>query len=45
MPGFITINIGEPINNKEYGQLGIDGLLNLVESKLKSLSGEIYEDR
>ena len=44
-PGAITINIGEPINHEEYENLGIDGLLNRVESKLKILSGENYEDR
>ena len=44
-PGFITINIGEPINHEEYKALGIDGLLKRVESKLKFLSGENHEDR
>ena len=44
-PGPITINIGEPIHHGEYVGLGIDGLLNRVESKLKELSGENHEDR
>ena len=44
-PGFITINIGELINYEEFDNLGIDGLLRRVESKLKYLSGENYEDR
>ena len=44
-PGPITINIGEPIHQEEYVDLGIDGLLNRVESKLKELSGENHEDR
>ena len=44
-PGVITINIGEPINHREYEDLGIDGLLNRVDSKLKYLSGENNEDR
>ena len=44
-PGAITINIGEPINHEEYENLGINGLLKRVESKLKKLSGENYEDR
>ena len=44
-PGSITINIGEPIHYEEYGDLGVDGLLKRVETKLKYLSGEAYEDR
>ena len=44
-PGAITINIGDPINHKEYENLGIDGLLKRVESKLKILSGENHEIR
>ena len=44
-PGTITINIGEPVNHVEYENLGIDGLLKRVESNLKKLSGENYEDR
>ena len=44
-PGPITINIGEPIHHREYMGLGVDGLLNRVESKLKKLSGENHEDR
>ena len=44
-PGAITINIGEPVNYKEYENLGIDGLLKRVESKLKFLSGENHEDK
>jgi len=44
-PGPITINIGEPIHHGEYVDLGVDGLLNRVESKLKELSGENHEDR
>jgi len=45
MPGSITINIGEPINYNDYDRLGIDGLLCLVESKIKYLSGENNEDK
>ena len=44
-PGPITINIGEPIHYKEYGDLGVDGLLGRVENKLKYLSGENYGDK
>jgi len=44
-PGVITINIGEPVNHKEYENLGIDGLLKRVELQLKILSGENHEDR
>ena len=44
-PGPITINIGEPIHHGEYVGLGVDELLNRVESKLKKLSGENHEDR
>ena len=40
MPTKITINIGEKINTKIYSEIGIKGLKNLVESKLKALSGE-----
>jgi 1-acyl-sn-glycerol-3-phosphate acyltransferase len=39
-PGIITINIGGPIDHGQYGVLGIDGLINLVESEIKYLSGE-----
>ncbi len=45
MPGSITINIGKPVNHIDYEGLGVNGLLSLVESKLKYLSGEIYEDK
>ncbi len=44
-PGLITINIGDPINNQKYETLGVDGLLNMVESKIKYLSGENNEDK
>ena len=44
-PGAITINIGEPVNHEEYGELGIEGLLNIVDLKLKYLSGENHENR
>jgi len=44
-PGTITINIGKPVNYEEYENLSFDGLLKRVESKLKKLSGENYEDR
>ena len=44
-PGPITINIGEPVHYEEYLNLGVDGLLNRVESILKKLSGENHEDR
>ena len=43
--GPITINIGEPVNNEEYENLGIDGLLNVVHTNLKKLSGENHENR
>ena len=43
-PGPITINIGQPIHHKEYENLGVNGLLSMVESKLKFLSGENHED-
>ena len=43
-PGPITINIGQPIYCKEYEKLGVNGLLSMVESKLKFLSGENHED-
>jgi len=45
MPGPITINIGDPIHYKEYSSLGIDGLLDLVDTKLKILSGEYNENK
>ena len=45
MPGTITINIGEPVNHDDYEGLGLDGLLSLVESKIKYLSGENNEDK
>ena len=44
-PGSITINIGDQIHYKEYDHLGVDGLLERVESKLKYLSGEHHEDK
>ena len=44
-PGFIKINIGDPVNHEEYGILGVDGLLGTVESKIKYLSGENYENK
>ena len=44
-PGLITINIGDPINNQKYETLGVDGLLNMVESKIKYLSRENHENK
>jgi len=44
-PGAVTINIGRPIHHKNYNKLGIDGLLGLVEKRLKLLSGENYENK
>jgi len=40
-PGLINISIGEPISAEEYPELGVYGLLEKVEKKLKELSGEI----
>ena len=45
MPGSITIKIGEPVNHDDYEDLGLDGLLSRVESKIKYLSGENNEDK
>jgi 1-acyl-sn-glycerol-3-phosphate acyltransferase len=39
-PTTITVKIGEIINIDKYENLGLDGLKNLVEVKLKYLSGE-----
>ena len=44
-PGTITINIGDPVTHEEYENLGIDGLLKRVETKIKILSGEKHENR
>ena len=44
-PNKITLNIGEPINNALYSDLGIEGLQALIESKLKQLSGELHENK
>ena len=40
MPGVISLNIGDPIQYTEYKKIGINGLLDLVDKKLKYLSGE-----
>ena len=45
IPGPITINIGEPINQEKYKTLGVDGLLDMVELKIKYLSGEHPENK
>ena len=44
-PSRITINIGKPISYAEYKYLGVDGLKDCVESKIKYLSGEHHENR
>ena len=44
-PGLVTINIGEPIYCDRYSTLGVDGLLKQVESQIKHLSGEYYENK
>jgi len=41
----IIINIGEAINIDTYNELGLDGLKNVVEKKLKQLSGEGHENK
>jgi len=43
-PGIVTINIGDPINIEDFKSLKLEGLLSIVESKLKHLSGEGYEN-
>lgn len=40
-PGKVTIRIGEPIPVVQYEKLGLNGLLQETEAKLKKLSGEI----
>jgi 1-acyl-sn-glycerol-3-phosphate acyltransferase len=42
-PGPITINIGKPIYISGENKNNINGLVKIVESKLKILSEEIYE--
>lgn len=42
-PGSISINIGAPTNVSEYSDLGINGLKNKVETKIKELLGESHE--
>ena len=42
-PGPIIINIGRPIHINSKNKNNINGLIKIVESKLKILSGEIYE--
>ncbi len=42
-PGSISINIGTPTNVSEYSDLGINGLKNKVETKIKELLGESHE--
>ena len=41
----VTINIGELISVDDYTILGVDGISNKVEKLLKSLSGEINENK
>ena len=42
-PAPITISIGDAINPNIYGELGVDGLKNMVGQALKTLSGGINE--
>ena len=44
-PGFVTVNIGDPISINDYTTLGVDGLSTKVEKLLKSLSGETNENK
>ncbi len=44
-PGAIIINIGDPINCREFKNLAVDELLRRVELKIKYLSGENHEDK
>lgn len=39
-PAPITIKIGKIINTDSYENLGLDGLISLVEHRLKDLTGE-----
>ena len=43
-PCSVTVNIGEPFESGIYPDLGLEGLLEVVEKKLKTLSGEIDEN-
>ena len=44
-PTPITISVGDTIKTNAYDELGIDGLKNVVEEKLKLLSGEQCENK
>ena len=44
-PTPITISVGDTIKANAYDELGIDGLKNVVEEKLKLLSGEQCENK
>lgn len=44
MPCSVTVNIGEPFQPGIYPDLGLEGLMEVVEKKLKTLSGEIDEN-
>ena len=41
----IVINIGETINTDTYDELGLEGLMGVVEKKLQQLSGGQYENK
>ena len=41
----IVINIGETINTDTYDELGLEGLMGVVEKKLQQLSGGKYENK
>ena len=45
VPGSIIINVGNPINCREFKNLSVDELLNRVELKIKYLSGENHENK
>ena len=44
-PGFIVLNIGNPIKHEEYKNWGVDGILNETNNKLLQLTGESYENK
>ena len=44
-PAPIAINIGDAISAESYNELGLEGLMGVVEEKLKQLSGEKYENK
>ena len=42
-PCSININIGDPVGPENYKELGLGGLIALIDKKLKTLSGEFDE--